>query len=560
MLTINEGDKMAEKINVRYRGETYTVQAGTSLNQLIAEFHLAPNGIAGLVNNVLKSLHYEIEQSCELELLDLTSSEGSRIYRNSLVFVMVRAAKDVLGDCRVIIEHALSNGIYGEIHMDKPLTEEEVLKIEQRMLEIILADEPFVRHRVSVKEACEIFTKQNLLDKVRLLEQSTEEYIDIHSCGNYYDTISDVFVPSTGHLVLFKLRFYLPGFILEYPKKENPLELPRYIEHGKLANVYYEAEKWGKNLGVSCAACLNDWLEIGKAGDLIRMSEAYHEKQISRIADQIAFERDRLRIILIAGPSSSGKTTFSQRLLIQLRINQLHPVVIHLDDYFIDRELTPIDEDGDYDFEALEAIDVKLFNEHLSQLIQGEAVNIPSYNFVKGRREWHDRVLQIGPNQPIIVEGIHGLNDVLTSAIPKGRKFKIYVSALTQINIDDHTRIPTTDARLIRRIIRDRQFRSHTAIDTIERWPSVRRGEEKYIFPFQEDADVMFNSALDYELAVLKKYAEPWLKEIPVEERAYVHAQRLLKLLNHFKELPTIDDIPRSSILMEFLGGSCFNV
>lgn len=551
---------MERMINVIYQGETITVPIGTSLIELIETHNISVNAVAACVNNVLRSLHYQLERPGKVEFFDLTTDVGMRIYRDSLVFVMVRAIKDVLRDCRILIEHSLSNGLYGEIGADKPLTEGEVLKIEQRMLDIILADEPFIKHRVSREQAIEIFTHQDLQDKVKLLEQSNKEFIEIHSCGDYYDTISDIFVPSTGYLLLFKLRFYLPGFILEYPKKTNPLEIPKYIEHGKLANVYYEAEKWGKNIGVSCATSLNHWIEHGKVGDLIRVSEAYHEKQIAKIADQIASERDRLRIILIAGPSSSGKTTFSQRLLIQLRINQLRPVVIHLDDYFINRELTPIDEAGDYDFEALEAIDVKLFNEHLSKLIQGEAVDIPSFNFVKGQREWGDRILQIGPDQPIIVEGIHGLNDVLTSAIPKGRKFKIYVSALTQINIDDHTRIPTTDVRLIRRIIRDRQFRSHTAVQTIERWPSVRRGEEKYIFPFQEDADVMFNSAIDYELAVLKKYAEPLLEDITDAEPAYLQAQRLLRLLSYFQELPSIKDIPHNSILMEFLGGSCFEV
>lgn len=551
---------MERMINVIYQGETITVPVGTSLIDLIETHSISTDAVAAGVNNILRSLHYQLEDSDNVEFFDLTTDEGMRIYRDSLVFVLVRAIKDVLGNCRILIEHSLSNGLYGEIAGDRPLTEEEVLKIEQRMLDIIVADEPFIKHRVSREQAIEIFSKQGLQDKIELLKQIDKQFLEIHSCGDYYDTISDIFVPSTGYLLLFKLRFYLPGFILEYPKKNNPLEIPKYIEHGKLANVYYETEKWGKNIGVSCAANLNAWIDQGKVGDLIRVTEAYHEKQIAKIADQIASERDRLRIILIAGPSSSGKTTFSQRLLIQLRINQLRPVVIHLDDYFINRELTPIDEDGDYDFEALEAIDIKLFNEHLSKLIQGEAVNIPSFNFVKGQREWGDKILQIGPEQPIIIEGIHGLNDVLTSAIPKGRKFKIYVSALTQINIDDHTRIPTTDVRLIRRIIRDKQFRSHTAVQTIERWPSVRRGEEKYIFPFQEDADVMFNSAIDYELAVLKKYAEPLLKDITDSEPAYLQAQRLLRLLSYFKELPSIKDIPNNSILMEFLGGSCFNV
>ena len=551
---------MDRTINVQLHGGSITIPKGTTLLELVKMQNTAGKVVAAHVDNVLCSLDYRLERNCRVRLLDLITDDGMRVYRNSLVFIMVRAAKEVLPDCRVHIEHALSNGLYGEISAEQPLVETDVARIEQRMMDIILADEPFVKHVLPRNEVIAIFTRQNLQDKVELYSQMTDEEIIVHSCGDYYDTLADVFVPSTGCLLLFKLRFYLPGFILEFPKISNPSEIPEYVEHGKLDNVYYETEKWGKTVSISNVAELNQVIDTNRYGDLIRICEAYHEKQIAKIADRIATERDRLRIVLIAGPSSSGKTTFAQRLLIQMRINHLSPVVIGLDDYFVDRDKTPVDEDGNYDFEALEAIDTKLFNEHLSKLIQGEPVNVPSYNFQKGRREWHNRVLQIGLEQPIIIEGIHGLNDRLTAAIPKGRKFKIYISAITQINIDDHTRIPTTDARLIRRIVRDHQFRAHTALDTIYRWPLVRRGEEKHIFPFQEDADVMFNSAMDYELAVLKKYAEPLLKEIPGDEPAFGVAQRLLKILSYFKALPSEEDIPCNSILMEFLGGSCFQV
>lgn len=549
---------MAETISVKLGKESVTAVKGTSLLDLIEQHHIATKVVCAKVNNTLHSLHYKLEAPCAVAFLDLTTKEGMRVYRDSLVFILARAAKSVLPDCRVHIEHSLSNGLYGEIETDQPLVENDVKQIEQKMIEYIVADEPFVMHQMENKQAQKIFRAQGLNDKVRLLQQNVQEKIIVYSCGDYHDTIADILVPSTGYLMLFKLRFYLPGFILEYPKRQNPLEIPEYVEHGKLANVYYETEKWSKNIGVSDVASLNDHILDDKVGDLIRVCEAHHEKQIAMIADRIAAERDRLRIVLIAGPSSSGKTTFSQRLLIHLRLNQLHPVAIHLDDYFVNRDQTPLDKDGNYDFEALEAIDIELFNEHLSKLIQGEPVNIPTFNFMQGMREWKDRVIQIDLDQPIIIEGIHGLNDKLTAAIPKGRKFKIYVSALTQINIDDHTRIPTTDVRLIRRIIRDHQFRAHSAVDTIYRWPSVRRGEEKHIFPFQEDADVMFNSAVDYELAVLKKYAQPLLTQISDNEAAYVHAMRLLRLLSFFVELPSEDDIPVNSILREFLGGSCF--
>ena len=293
-------------------------------------------------------------------------------------------------------------------------------------------------------------------------------------------------------------------------------------------------------------------------GDLVRVCEAYHEKQIASIADEIAKRRDRLRVILIAGPSSSGKTTFAQRLSVQLRINGLKPTAIGLDDYFVDRGLTPKDEDGNLDFEALDAIDIHLFNEHLSQLIQGEEVSLPRYNFVKGQREWNGRTLQVTPEQPLIIEGIHGLNDALTSSIPKGRKYKIYVSALTNLNVDDHTRIPTTDVRLLRRLVRDAQFRGHSARETIARWPSVRRGEERHIFPFQEDADTMFNSTLVYELAVLKNHAEPLLAAIHSDVPQYSEARRLLRFLSHFHPMSSTEDIPKNSILKEFIGGSSF--
>lgn len=546
-------------IKVKLAEGTITIPQGTTLLEISRAVESSDKVVAAHVNNRLCSLQHQLTVTSKVQFLGLNSDEGMRIYRDSLVFVLAKATREVLPNSRLKIEHSLSNGLYGEIKAEHPLVEDDVAKIEQRMLELVLEDQPLIQQRMTLAAARNIFLEQGFHDKVRLLEQLDLEQVTTHSCDSYYDTISDVLVPSTGYLSLFKLRFYLPGFILEYPKKENPLEIPEYVEQGKLANVFYDTEKWGKNIGVSDVVELNKLVEENCVDDLIRIAEANHEKQIAKIADKIAADRDRLRVILIAGPSSSGKTTFAQRLSIQLRINQLHPVSISLDDYFVDRDRTPIDEDGNYDFETLEAIDIKLFNYHLAKLIQGESINLPTFNFIEGRREWGDKILKVGADQPIIIEGIHGLNDKLTTAIPQGRKFKIYVSALTQINIDDHTRIPTTDVRLIRRIIRDNQFRSHSAADTIDRWPSVRRGEELHIFPFQEDADVMFNSAIDYELAVLKTHAEPLLMEITDQELAFAQAQRLLNFLSYFKKLPNEDGIPCNSILLEFLGGSCFD-
>jgi uridine kinase len=350
----------------------------------------------------------------------------------------------------------------------------------------------------------------------------------------------------------------MPGFILRFPTVTSPAAIPKFEEHRKLFRIYYEFEKWGQILEVGDVGALNEQVVGGKGGDLIRIAEALHEKKIAQIADQIAADRDRIRLILIAGPSSSGKTTFAQRLAVQLRVNGLKPISISIDDYFIDRDKTPIGADGLPDFECLEAIDLELFNEQISSLIQGFPVRLPRYDFQKGQRRYRAETLRISEDQPIIIEGIHGLNNRLTSEIPKDHKFKIYISALTQLNIDDHNRIPTTDNRIIRRIVRDNQFRGHDAITTIGLWPMVRRGEERHIFPFQEEADVMFNSALIYELAILKTHAEPLLAGITPDYPEHIEAKRLLKFLSYFEPL-TDCEVPLNSIIREFLGRSCFN-
>ncbi len=550
---------MKRRFAITLQGTNMEVDWGVTILELVEKAPILVEGVvAAKVNNALHPLSFIIKGCCNVELVSVDSPEGMRVYRNSLVLLMIRAAKEVLPGARVHIEHSLSNGLFGEIEADQALIEQDVEHIEQRMREIVTKDELIRKHKMGKDEASTIFKKQGLHDKVKLLSYSRRELINVHSCGWYYDTIGDVMVPSTAYLDVFKLRFYLPGFILEFPKTENPTIIPEYVEQGKLANVYYETEKWSKNIGIANAASLNEAISAEKINELIQVSEGYHEKKIAAIADQISSERDRLRIILIAGPSSSGKTTFAHRLSIQLRINGLRPVAISLDDYFVNREYTPRDEAGEYDFEAIEAIDMRLFNEQLSKLIQGETVELPTFSFIEGERQWRGHTLHVSADQPIIIEGIHGLNDKLTSAIPKGRKFKIYVSALTQLNVDDHSRIATTDVRLIRRMIRDNQFRSHNAIDTLLRWPSVRRGEEKHIFPFQEDADVMFNSALGYELSVLKKHVEPLLRGITNDQFAYAESRRLLSLLSHFHSVELEEDIPAISILREFIGGSSF--
>lgn len=545
-------------IRVSLDNREIEVERGTLVGELAKRLPEAEGAVVGRVNNEVVGFQFPLEQDCRLQFMTTSSEDGMRVYRASLVFLFVRAALEVLEGCTVHIKHSLNNGLYGEIDHSQLVIEKDIKAIENRMRELVDQDIPFERKTVPIETAREIYAKQGFDDKLRLLEQYKGDYVTLYSCGWFHDYLSSVTVASTGVLQHFKLRYYLPGFILEYPRRANPELIPAYVEQGKLFNVFFKAEQWQKNIQIPDVASLNDCIRRGHFGELVRVSEAYHENQIRDIAEQIAQDRDRLRIILIAGPSSSGKTTFAQRLSVQLRVKGLRPVAIGLDDYFVDRHLTPRDEDGNLDFEALEAIDIELFNEHLTKLIQGEEVSLPTFDFLTGTRKWNGKTMQVRPDQPIIIEGIHGLNDELTASIPKGRKFKIYVSALTNLNLDNHTRISTTDVRMLRRIIRDNQFRAHNAQATINRWPLVRRGEHRHIFPFQEDADVMFNSTLVYELAVLKPLAEVLLEEIGPESQEYSEARRLLRFLSHFYEVTDHSDIPCNSILKEFIGGSCF--
>lgn len=540
-------------------GSTRSYPAGTSLLQISKEFNTETPIVAAIVNNVFQDLYFCPKTGGKLTWVDLADENGIRVYSRSLCLVMVRAATEVFPNCRIRFEHSLSGGIYGEIALQngQPFTEKDLRRIEARMREIIEADEPIRKTTVPIAEAITLFEQLGQTDKVRLLRYKKGDEIHLYHCGACTDYYYGYMTPSTGCLNRFELKFFLPGFILRFPSKGQPGVIPAFKEQRKLANIFYEFERWGNILEVGDVGALNEVIASGKGGQLIRVAEAFHEKKIAQIADLVTAERDRRRIILIAGPSSSGKTTFAQRLAIQLRVNGLKPISISIDDYFVDRRHTPVGADGLPDYECLEAIDLELFNEQLTALIQGMPVHLPQYNFQKGSREECPEVTQISPDQPIIIEGIHGLNERLTMNIPKNNKFKIYISALTQLNLDDHNRIPTTDNRIIRRIVRDNQFRGHNALKTIGLWPMVRRGEEKYIFPYQEEADVMFNSALIYELAVLKRYAEPLLEQITPDQPEYIEAKRLQKFLGYF--LPLEDfDIPLTSILREFIGSSCF--
>ncbi|MFA7467389.1 MAG: nucleoside kinase [Desulfotomaculaceae bacterium] len=513
--------------------------------------------VAAYVNNVLMSLQGPLDSDCDIEFVDLASQDGMRIYIRSLVMLLARAASEVLPGCKIKMEHTLGNGVYGEINCQNFIRRSDIQAIEKRMWEIVQADEPIVVRQVDREQVKKLLKESNQTEKLALLRYRRHDNVWVHTCGWFHDITYGNMVPSTGYLKVFRLRYYMPGFILEFPRKEEPLVLPEYAEQGKLANIYYESVKLGNVLKVRNLIELNQTLEEDNGGNLIRVAEAFHEKKIGQIADAIAQNADLIRIVLIAGPSSSGKTTFAQRLGVQLRIHGINPVPISLDDYFVDRELTPLDENGEYDFECLEAVDNDLFNDHLIRLIQGEEVELPTYDFLEGKRINSGKTLKLEQSDLLILEGIHGLNDRLTSSIPKGRKYKIYISALTQLNLDSHNWIPTTYLRMLRRIVRDYNHRGYSAAETIRRWPSISRGEERHIFPFQESADAMFNSALVYELAILKNYAMPLLGMVSPGEREHAMAHRLRRFLSYFTPV-SCDGVPLNSIVREFIGGSCF--
>ncbi|MDD4548986.1 MAG: nucleoside kinase [Syntrophomonadaceae bacterium] len=544
------------QINIKSYG-LYEIPVGTKAEELVEKIKhkLRYPVVAMIINNNLKDLHYRFTNSCELELVDLSYEIGLRIYRRSVAFILIKACRDLFPERRLVIKHSLSNGLLCEF-AETGISQEEVGQIEKRMQQIAAADLPINKYTVLREEACKIFSTQEQTDKVKLLKFRDKSDVHVYSIAGFYEYFYGYMVPRTGMVNKFRVIKYPPGIILQTPQLNEPDKVQPYIEQRKLASIFSEAKDWADMLQTPHVAALNDIIGRGDINDIIRVNEALHEKKIASIADQIC-QDEKVRLVLISGPSSSGKTTFAQRLLIQLRVNGRKPVSISLDNYFIDRELTPLDEKGDYDFEALEALKLDLFNEHLEQLIHGEQVEIPVYNFKKGCCEPIGIPTRVPAGEPIIIEGIHGLNDRLTWRIPREQKFKIYISALTQLNLDYSNRIPTTDSRLIRRMVRDSRTRGYGAIDTLKRWPSVRRGEERNIFPFQESADVMFNSSLVYELSVLKPCAEPLLKAIGQEHPEFVEAKRLLKFLSYFRTASP-DGIPPNSIIREFIGGSWF--
>jgi uridine kinase len=548
-----------KQIFVRIKNQKYELEKSATLLELAGRFSKEYQStiVAARVNNDIRELSFEIAQDSEISFIDLTDEDGMRIYRRSLYFIFIKAVHDVFPDRKAIVSHPMSNGVYCEINGKEELSEDDVELVVKRMREIVADKTPFEKKVISKEEARKLYKEEGKLDKYEALEHRQKTHVTFYNCGGYEDYYYGYMVPDTGYIDCFDLQYHKPGVVIQFPSRTDPCRLQPFNEQKKLFNVFIEYKKWVRILGVENVGALNDIVKAGEIGDLIRVSEALHEKKIAQIADKITNHEEEKRIVLISGPSSSGKTTFANRLGIQLRVNGFVPRTISLDNYFVNREQTPVDEDGEYDFEALEAIDLELFNRHLAELLKGNEVEIPLYNFETGSREPVGQKMVMRKNNILVIEGIHGLNDKLTESVSREDKYKIYVSALTSMNIDDHNRIPSTDTRIIRRIVRDNQFRGCSAINTINRWPSVRRGEDKNIFPFQENADIMFNSSLVYELCLLKTYAEPLLTMLGPENERYSEVKRLIEFLSYFLPI-NAKDVPNNSIVKEFIGGSCF--
>lgn len=538
----------------------YEFELGTSLKSISQQ--IVPNPkypiLGARINNEVKELAYEIYKPKHLYFFDITDPDGMAMYQRSLTFVLVKAVKEKFPTAVTSVKNSISKGLYCEIDLLKtPITEEDVADIKNKMTNIINDDIPFIRQEMETTDAIKIFDENRLFEKSKLFKSRLLLYTSVYyldkTVGYFYGTL----VPSTGYLKVFDLVKYHDGILLRFPKASQPDEVEEMVKQDKIFGIFQEHKKGAKILGIEGVGSLNECIKNNTISEIIKISEALHEKKIAYIADDIHRKRDNVKLVLISGPSSSGKTTFCKRLSIQLRIWGFKPIMLSLDDYFVDREQTPKDENGDYDYECLEAIDVKLFNENLLDLMNGKEVTIPKFDFTTGKRGMHNHSLQMKHDNILVVEGIHGLNPGLTPMIDHLMKYKIYISALTQIAIDDHNRIPTTDNRLLRRIVRDYKYRNYSAYDTLNRWKSVRRGEDKNIFPYQEEADAVFNSALIYELGILKTYAEPILREVQADVVEYSEAKRLLKFISYFLPIKE-NEVPPTSLLREFLGGSSF--
>lgn len=550
-------------VRVTIGGITREYEEGTQLKTAAEEFQNQYENdiLLATVNGKLQELHKTIPDDAEVGFLTAADKPGMLTYRRSALLMMLKAFYDVAGRDNVrklSVEFAVGNGLYIDAEGDFERNEELLSRVKAKMREYCEARIPIKKRSVNTDEAMELFHRHKMYDKERLFYYRRVSRVNIYSIGGFEDYYYGYMVPDTGYIRYFDLELYQGGIMLMLPDSSDPKTVQKFEPKDKLFQVMREADVWGRKLQVPNVGALNQCISSGGMNELILVQEALMEKKIGDIAEMIASRPDK-KFVMIAGPSSSGKTTFSHRLSIQLRAKGLAPHPIAVDNYFVNRVDSPRDENGNYNYEALECLDIKLFNENMSDLLAGKRVQLPVYNFISGEREYRGDYLQLGAEDILVIEGIHCLNEKLSYSLPRENKFKIYISALTQLNIDEHNRIPTTDGRLIRRMVRDARTRGASAQDTIRMWPSVRKGEKENIFPYQEDADVMFNSALVYELSVLKQYAEPILFSVPRDSAEYVEAKRLLKFLDYFLGVSS-EDIPRNSIVREFIGGSCFKV
>ena len=551
---------MEQNILIRCKNnkKNLNVSIGSSLSEIFSQsgLQMEYGPVCARVNNKVEGMHFEVFKPKEIEFLDLHEASAMRTYIRSLFFVLNKAAHDIYPDCSVIIGIPVSNGYFVDVRLDRPVTTADVDAIRERMKEIIAAGHPIHRHVSTTEEAIEMFRQSRSFSKVRLLEGIGDLYTTYYDIDGYVDYYYGSMLTNTSQIYLFGLEPYYDGMLLRIPTSSDPSKLGEMVHQDKMFEIFKEHHRWQNILKLRTVGDLNRATQKGYSSQLIQVSEALQEKKIAQIADEIA-SRKEVKIVLIAGPSSSGKTTTCKRLSVQLAVNGIKPIGISLDDYFVSREKTPRDEKGDYDYEHLHALNIPLLNEQMNALLRGEEVELPRYNFQTGESEMSGKKLQLQGNEVLVVEGIHALNPELTAQIPEAQKYKVYASALTTILLDNHNYIPTTDNRLLRRIIRDYKYRGVSAQETIRRWPSVRRGENKWIFPYQENADAMFNTAMLFELAVIREQAIPVLEQVPENCVEYAEAYRLLKFLRYIKPIPAAQ-IPPTSLLREFLGGSSF--
>ena len=546
------------QIRCKNNGQTLTAPIGSTLSEVFrdAGIDMKYGPICAKVNNKVEGMHYRIYHNKDVEFLDMTSGSGSRNYTRSLFFVLCKAVHDLYPQSKVVIDIPVSKGYYVDLTIGHEVTDDDVKRIRQRMQQIIDAKMPIRRFEVPTEDAVRMFEEKGDKAKSKLLRSAGSLYTTYYQIDDYVDYYYGSLLTNTSKIYLFGLEKYFNGLLLRIPDLKDPGVLPQMTRQDKMFEIFREHHRWQEIMGLRTVGDFNEMVKKGQATNLINVSEALQEKKLTEIADEIASRKD-VKLVLLAGPSSSGKTTTCKRLSIQLLANGIKPLQISLDDYFVDREHTPKDDKGEYDYESIYALNLKLINDQFNALFRGEEIELPKYNFQTGRSEKSGKKLRMQPNNVLVVEGIHALNPELTAQIPEAQKFRVYVSALTTILLDDHNYIPTTDNRLLRRIIRDYKYRGVNAQETIHRWPSVRAGENKWIFPYQENADVMFNSAMLFELAVIKQQAEPLLEQVPENCEEYSEAYRLRKFLKYFQPIPN-RDIPPTSLLREFLGGSSF--